>query len=213
MCWYWDWLWANMVPRPNSKASASVAPAPAETLSLHSAWGTMVWCQRLVCDSPRYGNLQLLVGSYLESRISAKSYQNFGTGYLGLIAMSFHQEKGHFGGHGGIGGARCNATGCTYRPSCACPWSIPSFNIRVTGPSTSLGSIFIPHPDGHQLDKVEAKIVIAPQLDDASHFDLYAVAIGSDDSFHAGDAVSFNPPGDQCGVDRGKKPKAILNYV
>ena len=39
------------------------------------------------------------------------------------------------------------------------------------------------------------KIVIAPQLDEASHFDLYAVAIGSDDSFHAGNNVNLNPPG------------------
>ena len=39
------------------------------------------------------------------------------------------------------------------------------------------------------------KIVIAPQLDETSHFDLYAVAIGSDDSFHAGNEVNLNPPG------------------
>eukprot|EP00438_Fugacium_kawagutii_P006479 Skav231963 [mRNA] locus=scaffold2806:190265:192377:+ [translate_table: standard] len=116
------------------------------------------------------------------------------------IAPSLHvllggfPENGHYGGHGGIPGVRCNATGCSYRPSCACPWSVPSFNIRVTGPSTSLGEVFIPHPAGTPLPG-DAKIVIAPELDEVSHFDVYAVAIGSDDSFHAGNNVNLNPPG------------------
>lgn len=73
---------------------------------------------------------------------------------------------------------------------------MPSFNIRVTGPATSLDNVFIPHPTGKDLSKnFVDKIVIAPQLDEASHFDLYAVAIGSDDSFHAGNNVNLNPPG------------------
>lgn len=51
------------------------------------------------------------------------------------------EENGHYGANG----VECNATGCSYRRSCACPWSVPAFNLRVTGPSTRK-TVFIPHP-------------------------------------------------------------------
>ncbi|CAK9113993.1 Lon protease homolog [Durusdinium trenchii] len=124
-------------------------------------------------------------------------------GYFGVMP-----ENGHYGANG----VECNATGCSYRRSCACPWSVPAFNLRVTGPSTRK-TVFIPHPgeaesfrvkviktkviEVRQLteDPEDAQIIIAPHMDKDSKLSIYAVAMGSDDSFHVGDGVNLNPPG------------------
>ncbi|CAE7227719.1 ATG26, partial [Symbiodinium sp. KB8] len=87
-----------------------------------------------------------------------------GLGYFGLMT-----ENGHYGEPA----VTCNAAGCSYRPSCACPLSVPSLNIRVTGPSTSLA--------------VECSSQLGLRI--------YAVAAGADDSFHVGNKVSLNSPG------------------
>lgn len=179
----------------------NIRTCPSNVLDGRSAWTKVaprdeapMCAVNDMCDGEQFiGTMRLSGWSFRFCCPGATSdpFSALSLGYYGLMP-----EKGHYGGHGGIGGARCNSTGCNYRPSCACPWSVPSFNIRVTGPSTSLGNVFIPHPTGKDLSKnFVDKIVVMPQLDEASHFDLYAVAIGSDDSFHAGNNVNLNPPG------------------
>lgn len=118
-------------------------------------------------------------------------------GYFGVMP-----EKAHWNNvDGKRDGVYCDQAGCTYHPSCACPLSVPSLNIRVSGPSTKLDPIFVPAAEAYTYNATEgtetaaADIVIAPKLHGDSIFHAYAVSIGSDDSFHVGNNVNLNPPG------------------
>ncbi|CAE7703742.1 unnamed protein product [Symbiodinium sp. CCMP2456] len=146
---------------------------------------------------------------------TSNPFSALGLGYFGLMP-----ENGHYGEPA----VTCNATGCSYRPSCACPLSVPSLNIRVTGPSTSLGVVFVPavsaYDEAQGLSYGSERIVVAPDLDAASTLRIYAVAVGADDSFHVGNNVSLNSPGIQdfinnCGLPcerRHECPAITLPY-
>ena len=139
-------------------------------------------------------------------------------GYFGVMPAQAHYNNVNGSGDGVI----CDENGCTYRPSCACPLSVPALNIRVTGPSTSLPTIHVPAGEAYResmnATAGDADIVIAPRLQGSSRFHAYAVAIGSDDSLHIGDNVALNPPGmfkfmESCRASSGCHNRSLCSAV
>lgn len=146
---------------------------------------TTTTCIMNDCDGEHTGTMNLAGIEYTfcckgekSDPFSANSY-----GFFGVFP-----ENGHFGQPG----VNCTSDTCTFRPVCGCPTSIPALNMKVSGP----GHVFEPlvlTTDEMVVDETStADIQIMPTLVGDSTLRIYTVFKGSDDSFTAGDHVTFN---------------------
>lgn len=104
-------------------------------------------------------------------------------------------------------------TRCTFRPVCGCPTSIPALNMKVSGPGHVFEPVVLTREE-MVVDKTStADIQIMPTLKGDSTLRIYTVFKGSDDSFTAGDYVTFNAELVNALIDKHANYSDTENYL
>jgi hypothetical protein len=174
---------------------------------------TTIKCTMNDCDGEEHTGTMNLGGTEHTFCCKGEKSDPFSANSYGFFGV--FPENGHFGQPG----VNCTndketpANTCTFRPVCGCPTSIPALNMKVSGPGHVFEPVVLTREE-MVVDKTStADIQIMPTLKGDSTLRIYTVFKGSDDSFTAGDYVTFNAELVNALIDKHANYSDFENYL